>query len=189
MNKSPDRQANPSFRDSFNLAYLLVSSHAVCLTPFLHHGFGSEAFGLECIGAMVIMLIYGSEARCDAMAIFMAIWLAAVLLQRVWSAYLFRRGWRSHSRYGGYPWLAMNFPWVKTEMQALRIEPIFCLAAGALLWTVSPAMGRFVMAGVVSLSIKHGIERQIVEKRLRRMHDAMIEQEYLEERFEETWRK
>jgi hypothetical protein len=187
MNKSDTQPREPSFRTSFNLAYLLASSHATCLTPFLHFGFGSAAFGINFLGAIAIMMLYGSEAPCDAMADFMAVWFVAIVAQRICTACLLRRGWRLHSRYDGYPWLAMRLPWINTELRALAIEPFLCLLAGELLRPVSPGIGQFVTAGCVSLAVKCGIERQVRLRRLRQMQDAVLEGEYYAAQFEEGW--
>jgi hypothetical protein len=183
MNNPSQPQERVTLRGSFNVVYFLASSHALCLTPFLHHSFGSEAFGMQGLAALLMILVYGGETRSAAMGNFLLLWLAAFVLQRLRTFSLFQRGERMHSRYGGYPWLAVRLPFVKSEREAIAFEPVLCLAAGTLLGGVSEELGRFVTAGFISLLLKYGIEWQIEQMRLRRMQDAFIEQEHLVGRF------
>jgi hypothetical protein len=186
MSNSYQKQEQSSFRSSFNAMYFLANSHATCLTVFLRHSFGSEAIGMNGLVAVLMMLVYRGETRCLAMGTFFMAWLVALIVQRLRTFVLYQRGWRLHSRYGGYPWLAIRIPFVKTEVRAMALEPLVCLLVGHVLCRWSEPVGRFVMFGCFSLAIKNGIERQIDRARLRQMHDAVIEQMHLVERFQQT---
>lgn len=164
-----------TFRTGFNLLYLLASAHATCLTVFMRHSFGSEALGLNAIGALGLMVIYVGFTNSHAMAAFLTAWLVVLLCQRIRTYWLWRQGRIMHSRYEGYLWLGWAFPLVRRCSGAKLFEMLFCMTAGALLCGVDLALGEFVLVGFFSLLVKAGIEGEIEQRRLQRMRDAEIE--------------
>jgi hypothetical protein len=164
---------------------LLVGGLATTVTPFMRYGFGVEAFGLNALAAFVMILLYAGETRDPAMIYFFYAWLLAVIAQRLETWRLVRKGWVEHSRYAGYPWLAMKLPFIKKPVTAKNcVEPVLCLLVGALLCPLSEALGVFIMLGLPSLLIQRAIESQVNINRLRRMRDAAIEQRYLSDLYQ-----
>jgi len=182
--------ANPQQHDSFNIRsslnvlYLLLSGHATCLTVFLRRGFGVEALGINGVMAFTMILLYAAATQDAFVAIFFWAWLVALIAQRIETYRLVRRGRIEHSRYDGWPSVAMLLPFVKTEFAAKNvIEPAICLFGGALLCPVSEALGGFVLLGFFSLALKRGLENQVNRMRVQRLRDAEIEQRQLAEWF------
>lgn len=175
--QNPGDLLNP--RQGMNLLYWLATGHATCFTVFLRHSFGTEALGRHGITALIIILLYACAVEEPLMLTFFWVWLAALILQRLRTFSLFRKGVVWHSRYAGYPFLAMRSPFVKTEGAAKTLEPLFCLIGGALLCPLSEKLGVFVLTGFVSLLVTRGIETQLVANRRRAMRDASIEQRHM----------
>ena len=81
-----------------------------------------------------------------------------------------------HSKYDGYPALALKLPFVRTEGSAKSLEPVFCILAGAALCPWSEAVGAYVFLGFASLLVVRAFETQSTVNRVRAMQDAAIEQ-------------
>ena len=183
MNQNQQEQ-HFGMRESFNLFYVLAKVHAMCFYPFIRRDFGSEGLGFPAFFAMVLMLLIGGLGRMPDMFPFLGFWLLTVILQRARTFDLARRGRICHSRYEGYPWLALSFRGVGTESRAKRVvEPVLCLLAGFALYQGYHGLGKFVMAGLVSMCIVAGINRELDRKRLAAMRDAEIEQKWLAARY------
>jgi hypothetical protein len=122
----------------------------------------------------------------EGMMVFLACWFAALLYQR---SHLSKR---EHSRYNGAPVVAMKLPWLKgKEMLAKKFEPYIVLAAGLLLYPLSPAVGGFVMAGFVSIRTTLMIDEKVNQLRLQQLRDAQLENEWLAEQWRnqsEEWK-
>ena len=179
-----DQEPQPSVKpsDSMHLLYLIVSGHSACLTPFIRHSFGLECFRLDAIVALFMIVGYGSMGRHPEMLIFLYVWLGVMLIQRIVSTVRTRRGWIEHTRYAGYPWLAMKVPFVRKELTARVLEPSICALIGGAICPFSEALGAFVMMGFLSLSIQTAIDRGLIRARVRRMQDSQIEQRMLAQR-------
>jgi hypothetical protein len=184
MPENPQQQRSDP-RVAFNLLYLLSNAHATCLTVFMRHSFGTEALGMSGLHALILIVVVGGFGRSPEMfQCFLPLWLYALLWQRVYTLKRVRAGARWHSRFQGYPALAMRFPFVRDERTALKVvEPMVCMVVGLLLREVSPVMGGFVLAGVFSLTLRHAIDTELIRKRLQAMRDAELEQRWLAERF------
>lgn len=171
----------------FNWIYLLAASHATCFLVFFRCRCGTHAFGLNGLFALLMIVVYAGVAEATEMFPFLVLWLAFLCIRRGESVTMARRGQVEHSRYSGWPWLAIRFPFVRREQTAVGlIEPLFCLLAGTFLMPLSQPMGGFILLGVVSLTVKAGTEREINSARVRAMRDAQIENQQLVERFHGT---
>ena len=93
------------------------------------------------LAAFVMILLYTERNQRDpAMIYFFYAWLLAVIAERLETSRLVRKGWVEHSRYAGYPWLAMKLPFIKKPVTAKNcVEPVICLLVGALLCPLSEA--------------------------------------------------
>jgi hypothetical protein len=172
------QQANPGcgIGAIAGLMKIVVDAHAACLVPFLRTRFGVEGIGISGLLAFVLILLYAELARAPEMIVFFAVWLAALVYQRVQTLRLVWAGWREHSRYTGWPWLAFRLvPGLHRHSTAkLVVEPFVCLAVGWLLREWSDALGRFVMLGGLSILLSTAIDLQAVRMRLRQMQDAEL---------------
>jgi hypothetical protein len=186
MSQNPQQESQgPSRGAVLGLVLLVANAHATCVTVFTRSHFGVEALGVPGVAALVLMLAYGC-LRAPEMFVYLGCWLVALIIQRIGTFRLVRRGWRAHSRYAGYPALAMRLPWVTERVAVTLIEPLLCVLAGAVIFcTVSEAVGEFVMLSFASLLFRQGIEQEITRKRVQKMRDAEIEQRYIADRFRE----
>jgi len=172
-------------RESFNLLYAAAKVHSMCFWPiFLRRDFGTEALGFPAFFALVLMLLIGGLGRMPEMFPYLGFWLFMLILQRARTFRLVRQGVVWHSRYEGYPWLALCIPFVRKESRAKSlVEPVLCLLAGAALYQVYQGLGVFVMAGFFSMVVVDGINRELDRKRLAAMRNAEIEQKWLVARY------
>jgi hypothetical protein len=166
-------------RESFNLFYAAAKVHAMCFWPIIRRDFGTEALGFPAFFAMVLMLLVGGLGRTPELLAYLGFWLLMLICQRARTFQLVRRGVVWHSRYEGYPWLALCIPFIRKESKAKSLEPVLCLLAGAALYQFSEGLGVFVMAGFFSMAVVDGINRELDRKRLAAMRDAEIEQKWL----------
>lgn len=180
---SNDQRPATSNGDALGFAWSVCHIHATALAVFMRRDFGREALGMNAFFAMLLILGFYSVTADRAVFVFFGCWLVAQITQRVLTFRLVRSGAIFHSRYAGYPWLAMKVPFVRESAARGLIEPMLCLVAGALLCPVSENLGGFVMLGFLTFLIRNAIEMEIVRKRVEQMHDAEIEQRYLASRF------
>jgi hypothetical protein len=171
-------------RESFNLMYALCKVHAYCIWPLIRRDFGTDAMGFPAFFALLLMLLVATLARIPELFPYVGVWLLAVLWQRTRTMRLVKQGAVWHSRYEGTPWLALRLMRSDKDSTARRmVEPMLCLAAGIVLYQVSPGLGGFVMAGCASMGMLAGINSELDRKRLAAMRDAEIEQRWLAARY------
>jgi len=178
------QQGTLDVRGSVNILYVLVSAHSTCFTVFLRRGFGSEALGFNAILALVLIHFYiMCNPTSGGMAQFLGLWFLFLILQRIKTFSLWRKGAVIHSRYDGYPWVGMMIPFLKTEERARFAETPICFIIGCLLIDYDSALSAFIAVGGISLAIKNSIDFSIDRRRLRHMRDAEIEQRFMVERY------
>jgi len=175
--KPPGEQI--TVRGTFHIVTFLAQSHASCITVFIRHSFGIEALAWNGLGAFVLLLLCAGSSR--DMAAYFGLWFIALLAQRTRSIWLDRQGRRQHSRYSGWPWLAMNF--AKTEGKAKLIEIVLCLAVAIVMGPLSETVSKFLLWGCFSLAFVQFIEWHSITMQVRRMRDAEIEMQQAAERF------
>lgn len=168
-------------RNSFNVIVMIANIHATCLLPFIRCNFGTNAPGLTACGSLLLILVVVSETQDQAMLAYLLLWLAALMYQRARTNWLVARGWQVHSRYWGWPWLAMLFLVKKSEDRAKNLEPLLCFFIGGLLCSVSPNLGFLVLSGIVSLTITRGVYLEATKRRVTAMRDLQIEQKVFAE--------
>ena len=177
--------------EGFNVAMLIMKSHATAITVFLRTDFGSEGIGVAGLGAIFLIIAMGGCSGDVLMYYYLIAFIIATVLQRIRT---FRNWWRGnhqHSYYDGYPWLALKlFPRVKKEGDAKGMEAFLCLAIGCLLLNCGvTSLGMFIAAGFISIMFVAGTKAELVKRRLRAMRDAQFEQEYLAEEFRQKYRE
>jgi hypothetical protein len=169
-------------RRTANLLYIVAESHASCVTPFLRHSFGTNMPGMYGIFAILLMLFAFVASEDIGVLCYLVLWFPVLICQRMRTFYLFRCGWREHSRYSGWPWLAKLIPYCKTESDAKAMEPAICIGIGFLLLPLSPGTGVFVGLGGVSLFILRIMQLASLSRQVTAMHDMELEQRVLMER-------
>jgi hypothetical protein len=173
---------NMSRGDVINLLYRILGVLATCITPFMRTGFGVEAPGMNGVLATLLMIVVC--ASVPDMHGYFFLWFFALLMRRAQTLRNVHRGVITHSRYEGYPWLAMKVPFIRRESTAKLIaEPLVCLGLAGLLYLGSPPFGLFMMICAAALFLKCLIEHGITYLRIQRMRDAEIEQRWYSQQF------
>lgn len=175
-----EQQQQPSDKLSLQamvtIIYLVCMCHSKCITVLTRSRFGINGIGAT--GALALaglILLYGFTG--DVLVLLYALlWFVMLIWHRFVTLIRWARGERWHSRYNGYPWLALRVPFVKVEHTAkMLIEPLGCVVLGSLLMGVSPPLGYLLLSGCVSLVVVHGVDRIVEVEKVQAMHDAEIE--------------
>jgi hypothetical protein len=171
-----------SYKDCFNLVYVVAKAYAMCFLPFFRRNFGGEALGWPGATAFILMVLVGGLCQIPEMVGFMGIWMMVMLFQRASTKRQIRRGVLRHSRYEGDTTsrLCGNRSMVK-----LVIEPAVCALGGVCieLAGISHGLAVFVGMGFIPLVFLARIDKELDNKRLQAMRDAAIEQSYMAARF------
>jgi uncharacterized membrane protein YqaE (UPF0057 family) len=167
--------ANP---DILGLIYLAANVLATTVAVFIRRGFGREALALNSLIALILLYVLSaSEGR--AFLVFAGLFLLAQIWRRIETFRLLRRGAVLHSRYPGYPYWAMQIPFVKSESVAKElVEPVFCFIIGILLCPVSVGVGGYLVLCGFGFIVRHCIDDALARKRIERMRDATIEHQW-----------
>jgi hypothetical protein len=183
MNQT-QQQPQIGVRHIFYLLYAVLKIHTMCFWPLMRRDFGTQALGFPAVFAILLMLTVGTLGKIPEMLPYLGLWSLAFCYQRWRTQRLVNQGVTWHSRFEGYPWLGLQFPFVRTEARAKRLmEPAICWIAGFALIPFYPGFGLFVAAGFFSLAIVDNIHREFDRKRLIAMQDAEIEHRYLAARY------
>jgi hypothetical protein len=173
------QQPRASMRDQVNgtlaVFYWLIVSHETCIVPFIRCHFGSKYFGLNAIGSLVIILLYAMATESTEMVQFFYWWLGALIVQRVITFRDLQEGRVEHTRFSGQSAIARFFKSVSGPGECRTFEAMLCLAVGALLTNVSDPLGKFVMAGFLSIKGGQTIDYMMTRARMQAMNDAEIE--------------
>jgi hypothetical protein len=179
-----ERQDGWDSKNSFYLLLILVSGLTACVTPFMRRNCGREYPGIAgLIGGGIILLLMG-QTRDPAMPVFFWCWLAALVVMRLQSWQVRRRGAVVHSRYGGDSWLIQKLPFVKSPQQARLLEVPLCLLVGALLAPVSEFLGGFIFLCALAMALEAAIEAQRNYVQVTRAQDAQIEMQVFQQRMQ-----
>lgn len=179
-NQQPQQSPEPfaDIRRGFNFFLMAVNGYATGILPFIRKDFGTNFFGFNALVAVVVMLLFGAMENSDDMFAYMFLWVLFVAAQRMDAARAVRNGRIIHSRYGGDSFLAHKLaPKSRRKTIEMLIEPAICLIAGVLIIPYSPGVGKYLIVGCFALLLFNGMQRGVMEQRVRQMHDAHIEQQ------------
>jgi hypothetical protein len=180
MQQQREEPGNLSTKDSFNMLHVAFSGLGSCVVVFLRTGFGKEYPGMAGLLGLIMMVGYGSLARVPEMFPYIGVWLLAVILHRVKTFELARKGAVVHSRFWGYPKLAFMVPFVRKQQTAIGfVEPMLCTIVGGALTCWSPGVGAFVIAAGWANAMAAAITLEVDRKKLQAMRDAELEQRHL----------
>lgn len=189
---SPQDEAKIGFLDLVGLIALVARGFAVTVELFLHRSgsFGERYPGIPgAIGFLAILFfpLFWPGVDCSVLADFfllylgMAVWVRIrILLRRVR-----KRGHRLHSYYNGTPRLSWLLRSMREETIKTLVEPGLVFLVGAALFEWSPPMGSYLMTAAGGLLVSSGLAQSMERQRALDMHDSLIEQRSLVERFHE----
>ncbi len=131
-----------SVQDSFNVMAFAAQTLAACVWPFLRSGVGVEALRGHGAVAFALMLLI-CAAGSQAMLVYLALW----------SIFAARQRWKAdpnqHSRYTGFPAVAIKIPGFRSEKQAKAGECLLCLFVGVLLMPIERGLARSWRGGLL----------------------------------------
>src|SRR4051794_17239553 len=90
-------------RDGLGWLKRLVDGGALAFVPFTRTRFGVEGIGVAGGVGCLMILVWTGMTGSQPMLVYGALWLLAVMRQRLKTVGLVRRGWVEHSRYTGWP--------------------------------------------------------------------------------------
>jgi hypothetical protein len=176
----PPEQVGPQRKsDPVGMLYFLCNVHATCITVFTRTGFGVEGIGVA--GAFSLLLLVVFAAASPVMAVWLAAFVIAVIVQRVITYRRISMGAVIQSRFAGRS-LLLNISFFRKGRYVMPVELLLCFVIGMLLLLISEIAGMFMAFGVVSLLTRHGIEQALIKRRIQRMRDLDLEGGYYGER-------
>lgn len=161
-------------------------SLAASVEVFLHRGIGERYLGWQAAAVLVIVPLFGlgwEGYDQGPMMLFLMAFLFMCFCARISSIVRRVRGRPGHTFYTGWPRIMSDrAKW--SEMTIKRfVEPLIVLCIGFLFLLVSPPLGAYLMTAAVGLFMS--VSAIDLEDRTRAldMHDAVIHQEVVAERF------
>lgn len=166
------RGFDPSRKESFNIAYFVMSAQATCVTPFTRTSFGSEALGFHALGALLLLCFWLMSTEAMELGNYLAFWFVVVVMQRIKTVIDGRRGKYQHSRYNGNPITSLL---CSNQTIAKLMEGAFVIAGGMALEDTSLALSHLLMVSGGCIIILELIHYQYHNKQEEARRDAMIE--------------
>lgn len=164
--------------------YLGASGVATCVTPFIHLGGGAEALGIP--GVIAFLIIFALAAQNVAadtpqygMGLYFAVWLFALVYQRVKTTKLLNAGEKIHSRYQGYPELARILKCKENTGKMLEVPMV--ILVGMMMEYVSEPVGGLLIGSGIALAVVRAMDYQRNYTMKQQMDDARIENEVMKE--------
>ena len=170
-------------RDTANFLSIVLHAHCMCFYPFLRRYFGWQFHGIAGFAAFILIFVFGGFAQSEGMLLFLMVWLAVMLVQRIDGVIQRFKGRAVHSRYDGYPQIGMGLCFGRSEFAAKVMEALLCGIIGVALMDIDETLGCFVSFGFVSLILKMKLDDWIDGMALQRMQDAQIEQQAMAQRY------
>jgi hypothetical protein len=170
--------------DPGTLLYLLISGHVATIIPFTRRHFGIHVFNRSGPIGLVILLLYAGATGEWAMWPYFWTWIAVMAIQNFRSNRQYRKGNVCHSRYDGWPALAMRLPFVRKESTAKEsVEPLMCAVVGIAIGQFSQFLGLYIALGCFSIVLKGLFESAALKAQVRALRDAQIEQQQIVDAF------
>lgn len=168
------------------LMMFVVKSWATSVEVFLRRDFGTEYLGSQAAFVLLLIPVYIVLAPLNdprPMLLFLIGYVAMCFGHRISGILRRWRGEHGHRYYNGAPRLWKWCPRLSEMTVKKVIEPLFVMVVGICLLPFVPPLAIFLLIGAGcsgSLSVDWDLR---VKRRAREMHDAVIEQEAVAERF------
>jgi len=189
-------QQQPSDNEPFDvlsqivprLVHFVIKSWGTAVEVFLRKDFGAEYLGTQAAFVLLLIPIYiamAPEFDPRPMLIYLVGYIGMCLVHRI---SVIRRNWRGeygHQYYNGVPRLGRYFPKLSEVAVKTWIEPLAVLGCGLLLIPLFPPLGLFLLIGEGCALFRMLDWDLRMRRQAREMHDAMIEQEAVADRFRE----
>lgn len=188
-------QHQPPTREPFDvmcgiapgLFRFLVRSWGTAVEVFLRKDFGSEYLGTQAAVAALLMPVYAfafvPEHDPRPMLVYWILFLLFCVGHRM---SVIRRAWRGdrgHRYFNGVPCLGSTCPKLSEATVKKTLEPLFVFTSAVICMPYSPPLGIFLLIGGFCSAFIQWDWDWRMQRRAREMHEAMLEQEDVAERF------
>jgi hypothetical protein len=179
----PQPQSNDlTFKQKFNIVYLLLTWHSRGITVFLREKWGKEALGTPCFFTLILMLIWWMFTADGLFLAYIGVWFVVYLIRRIEAMMM---SGKVPSNYDGWPvdamWLC-NSEWIAKSW----IEPMIAGVFGFLLFQYYAYMDwrptglpYFMIFGVFSLKFVAMVNEAAWERNVNAIQDAKLQQRVL----------
>ncbi len=194
------QQQQPPTREPFDvlcdigpgLIRFFVRMWGTAVEVFVRKDFGSEYLGAHAAAALLFIPIYAFAGvpKHDPrpMLVYWLLFLVMCFLHRVSVIRRTWRGERGHRYYNGFPRLGGCFLKLSEETVKKVLEPLFVIGMGLILLALVPPLGLFLVIGGSCSAFTQWDWDLRMRRRAREMHEAMLEQEVVAERFRDLRR-
>lgn len=179
-------------RSKFGIIHFLASAVAAPVELFVHRlgSFGERYFGLQFIVAAVFLVFW--PVLCSPhhdprpMVAFLFASVFMYLCARSRTVKRIRKGEpQPHTRYSGTPWLMLIVRHMDEAKVKFFLEPVLVFIGGALMLNLSSPLGGFLIVSGLGMFIANSTSVRFERRRALDMHDALVEQRSVVERFRE----
>jgi hypothetical protein len=179
MQNQQQNDVRENWKRNFNIAYGIALIHQRAIVMLSRNMWGSQALGVPCALALLLMLFWGALTQDPLMWVWIVLWLFSFIKNRIQSARL--KG-EIHSFYDG-----RAIKCGSNERRAkLIIEPFKFAVVGLVALKVYEYLGwpphglpYFLLTSVFTLPFCEAVKQSIWNRRVQAMQDARIEQEAL----------
>lgn len=181
-------------RAGFDLLRLIRDAWAVSLEVFLHHRFGEKyLWGIHAVFGLFVMfgiILCNPYADGRPMVIVIGAYLFLLLILRVETVGIGRRGQYVHSYYNGTPWLMSLWGFSKMdEVKVKGAEGGVLVLAGLLLLPINAPLGLYLGMGAFCLCMKIDAQEKQVREEVKRVQDALFERRMIAEQLRDSQRR
>jgi len=177
-------------QDAQNAASFLVLAAQALAAPVevcIRTKFGSRYFGVPSFLGFLIVpmwMLFWPESDSQPIFIFWCFYVLMQIRARIESMVLVARGKVVHSRYNGWPRLAVIFK-KKSEKKLKELEPWLVIACGLLTLAFSEPLGSYLIVAGVALMCNGWVIESVERARAIQIHDALLEQQQMAQRVRE----
>jgi hypothetical protein len=168
------------YKENFNIVYFICLVLQRCIVAPLRTGWGTDALGVPCLFAFVLMVLWSAFSRDPFMYAWLACWSVCHLFRRAESLWLYATAARLHGWYDGRPYCVI----VSEDVTKLFVEP---LLVGGLDWVAFWYYDRnqfapyglpyFLLTGVFTLPFVEIVKRTIWQRRTQATLNARLDQQ------------
>lgn len=191
MHQAPN-QGPPDVKASIGWLLFFCRALAASVEVFLHRTgtFGERYLGPQVGIALLFLLFYPvfwQGHNIEPVMLFLGVFLGMCVVIRARTQRRRARGGpQPHTLYGGYPRLARIAGKIGEPTIKSKLEPLLVWLTGLLVSEINRPLGAYLMLAAFGLAISVHAVLSLERKRALDMHDALIDQRGVTERFRHT---
>ncbi|MBL8827916.1 MAG: hypothetical protein JNM18_13145 [Planctomycetaceae bacterium] len=173
------------------LLKFICGSLATSVEVFIHRDIGERYLGTQAAAVLVIVPLFGLGWEGYDLRLlfwFLPAYLVMCLIARIGMLKRRWRGEQGHSYYTGWPRGFSGRGKVSELTMKRFLEPLAILTIGGFVCALDPPLGTYLMFAAGGLFISVNLSAEEDRTRVLDMHDAVIHQELIAERFRDLRR-